>query len=988
MVAKAERIVTLIILLSVVCCTSLQAEVATIESDVLSVQIDKDFPRIIKYTFKATDAVIYGQDIALNQVRVNEENEIPREIKYTSTDNSADYAMRLAGFSVNIRIEVTGPVVEFKVTRIGDGGYHNLRTFSIPGHSMFSLRSTQPGASIAAAQTKPRSLYTGDVFFNVADAPADMFPVSKTYIIGSTDKLAVTMFNNVLLDRSRMVYQTLDKGDYKQTGVWNAQWIYRQVESEIVELPYAKVIITQDRNNDGKTDWQDGAIAYRDIMTSPLGSDDVKKNVVSQIAMNFASLAQHPFLRVLDAIKMTYLQTDGLGQSIQFKGYQSEGHDSAHPDYGNNFNRRAGGQGDLNFVVNKAKEFNTQCGVHVNVTEYYPEAKHYSPDKLTGKRGWAWLDASIYADKRYDIISGSLYSRLDELKAAVPDLSFLYVDVYWGEGWESWKLAKKMHELDWVCYTEFEGLWERDAVWIHRSQKPAGLGVHSKIIRFIRNHQQDVWLHDPLLRGSYDLGFLGWHSENSVNDAFKNIFANNLPTKYMQYFKIVKMTDDRVDFEDNVYVAIEDGKSNMYKDGKLIATGVYNDKKGVKRVEDNKLFLPWDPINETKIYHFNEAGGKTIWNLPDSWAGVTSVKMYKLTSIGRLFMGDIPATTGKVVMIADPDTPYVIYKNQPADYPQIVWGEGMPVRDLGFDSMSFDIWQKSSTADNTDHIAITADDRGQVHLNIEGNNGADASLTQKLTGLQGGKRYAASVWLQLTGQRTATLSVTVSGKEVSNTIRKTDVPNNSYCSDKAWTNYQRVRLFFDVPEGDIDAAITLTASKGAADSIAQFDDIRIVRAPKENNNGHWYFEDFEWTDEGWGPFTFAIHNDTHTHLSETHLPYTDDTINGEFSLKTRDERQGLVYRTTEGMLRLQPNTTYTISFEYLQDNDQQYSVIVGSNDGGDAAQKVNEKLTGNKGTFKQTFTTAAFDDYYIGINKNTKDRGIMVIDDLAIDIVE
>ena len=30
------------------------------------------------------------------------------------------------------------------------------------------------------------------------------------------------------------------------------------------------------------------------------------------------------------------------------KGYQSEGHDSAHPDYGNNFNKRAIGVEEFN----------------------------------------------------------------------------------------------------------------------------------------------------------------------------------------------------------------------------------------------------------------------------------------------------------------------------------------------------------------------------------------------------------------------------------------------------------------------------------------------------------------------------------------------------------------------------------------------------------------------------------------------------------------
>ena len=964
-----------------------ETKTVTLESDVLSVEIDSEFPRIIQYVWKESGAVIYGQDVKLNQFCVNGENEVPREIKFSSKASSADYAVRLAGFSVNVRIEVVGAVVEFKVTRVGDGGYHNLRTIGIPGQSMFSLRSNQAGAAIAAAQVKPRNLYTGDVFFSVADAEVDMFPVSKTYIIGSTDELAVTMFNNVLTDRNRMVYQTVDKGAYKQCGVWSPEWIYREVEAEIVELPYAKIIITPERNGDGKVDWQDGAIAYRDIMISPLGSEDIKKNVVSQIAMNFASMGQQPFLRVLDSIKMTYLLTDGMGQSIQFKGYQSEGHDSAHPDYGNNFNRRAGGQDDLNFAVDKALEFNTQCGGHVNVTEFYPEAKHYSNDKLTGKRGWAWLDQSIYADKRYDLVTGNLYARLDELKAAVPNFSFLYVDVYWGEGWESWKLGKKMHELGWVCFTEFEGLWERDAVWIHRSQKPGGLGVHSRIIRFIRNHQQDVWLHNDLLRGSYNLGFLGWHTERDINKFTHNVFTNNLPTKYMQHFKIVKWSDERVDFEGNVHVAKEESKTNLYKDGKLIATGVYNDEKGRKCVEENKLFLPWDPIEEVKVYHWNEAGGASTWKLPNSWAGTESVKLYELTDIGRKFVKELQVAGGGVTVEAKANTPYVIYKAEPKAYPRIVWGEGSVVKDPGFESHGFDYWSKSSSYGNADHVSIRNDSKGQTHLRVSGNDGADALISQTMTGLEGGKTYAASVWVEIAGERPVTLGVKgYGGPEVVAPISKTNVVNYCDTAEKYLTNYQRIKVLFDVPAGKSEADIYLKVGRGAVDSMADFDNVRVVATKRTDQGDHYFFEDFENVDEGWGPFVYGYRYWMMTHLSELHEGYTDDTISGEFSLKTFGEKAALVYRTLPATVKFEPNTKYTVSFDYLQVNKDQYNLVVRTDEGKEAHEKLNVTLKEKKGRFSQVFTTGDFGDYYVGVFKNDDKRGVFVIDNFAVDL--
>ena len=258
------------------------------------------------------------------------------------------------------------------------------------------------------------------------------------------------------------------------------------------------------------TEWWTGRTARSPTARSrplPLGAELVKKRITSQIAMNFASYAQHPFLRVLDSVKMMYLQTDGLGQEIQFKGYQAEGHDSSHPDYGGNVGRRQGGRDEFNFVMRRMKDFDAAAGIHINATEYYPEAKHYSLDLVnTNKPGWAWLDQSFYTDQHYDIVSGKLYQRLNEMRADLPGLDWVYVDVYFGVGWEAYKLATKMNSLGSPIYTEFPWLMERWVTWNHTSQdwtqKIWGDGRKSKLARFIQNTTRDVWPHDPLLRAA------------------------------------------------------------------------------------------------------------------------------------------------------------------------------------------------------------------------------------------------------------------------------------------------------------------------------------------------------------------------------------------------------------------------------------------------------------------------------------------------------
>ena len=54
---------------------------------------------------------------------------------------------------------------------------------------------------------------------------------------------------------------------------------------------------------------------------------------------------------------------------------------------------------------------------------------------------------------------------------------------------------------------------------------------------------------------------------------------------------------------------------------------------------------------------------------------------------------------------------------------------------------------------------MTRDNKGQAYLRIKGNAGVAGEVSQTLYNLQGGKTYAASVWVQLKGRRTASLMV-------------------------------------------------------------------------------------------------------------------------------------------------------------------------------------------------------------------------------------
>lgn len=1035
---------TTAILAAVLSAPFARAETATIESDRMSVQLDDAFPRVIQYTWKADGSVLYGQAEPLSKIRITvfrdakdgmsgapifhgskeaikagipAEDETTKEYTPKVTFHktgpaSATYELAVPELHVTltVAVKVNGNSLTFVIPEIKGRGERKIRAVAFPDHSLVSVRSSQENAALAAALLGVGEKNQKEVFEAVADKAAEEKPANWTYAMVSAGKLSATIYNNVLLDKQRLLTRFTEKNGVKSCGLWCPKWAWREAPCERFDAPAAIVLVAPDLNGDGKADWQDAALAYREVAPPPFGAELVPSRAVSYIAMNFASWAQHPFPRVLDSMKKVCLYTDGLPQDVQFKGFAGEGHDSSHPDYGSNVNRRAGGRDELNFVMKRGKEFNVRSGIHINATEYYPEAMTYSPDLVdTAKPGWAWLDQSYLTDKRYDITSGKLYARLDDMRRTLPYLDWTYVDVYFGEGWDAYKLAHKINSLGLPMYTEFESLVDRFVTWNHRSQdwtqRVWGDGLNSKIARFIQNHQKDVWTHSPLLRGSQNDGFLGWHSQNDLKHMVRSVFTCNLPSKYLQQFQIVRMTDTAAEFNGGVRATIEDGVSKIYRNGKLLNSAVY--KKDHEAPEQNRVFIPWPAAKPAKVYCWHDEAGAQNWELPEEWTGAKSVKLYELTDLGRVFAADVAVEDGKVALDLKPATPYVLYKDTPPALPAIEWGEGSLVKDPGFDSHSFNYWWKANGGD-TSHISIVNDAKGQTHLRVEGSNGAAGEVRQQVA-LKGGRWYSASVWVEITGKRSAALAVLDGTGDTlaETTVAKTNFTNYSDNSDKYMTRYQRIKVVFRMPRGRTDAVVSLRANAGAGDAAVCFDDVRIVEVKKPDMKGHTFFENFENVDEGWGPFVYGYKGEMRTHLAEAHHPYTDDTIDGDFSLKTFDEDNGMNFRSLPALLPLKPDTKYRVSFDYLTRNDKQYKVVVRSDEGGEKAEYLAQALPGQdlkRQRFTAEFKTGPFGDCYFGFIKSfaVKDeakkdgdktpkrdnRAVLVIDNFAVDEVK
>ncbi|NOU88702.1 DNRLRE domain-containing protein [Paenibacillus sp. LMG 31460] len=1011
--------------------TVLAASQTAIQSTSLSVTVDDTFPKIIQYQWlgagASQNAVFYGNEDTMNQVKINGTTYTPT-VTSVKTGDTITYILNISsiGVTMTMYFKVIDNIVEFKVSDIAESGATKVMTFEIPNQNLISIRDDQAGAQETGVDVKGSVNYTDnskEEYNALSTKAVDANPVAKSYLILNTDKLAATLYNNainttpttgskILGDKfeTRYYYQTMSKTSYKRMGAWNNAWTYREVPTEIMELPYAKIAITPDVNNDSTVDWQDGATAYRQIMKIPYGADTIKKSFAG-IAYTRGSLAQWPFLRTLDMVKKINLYTDGFGQFLEYKGHQAEGHDSNHPDYGVNINKRAGGLTDLNYFVNEAAKYNTSVGVHINATEAYPEAQYYSEDLLRQPHaaGWNSLDQAYLIDQYKDATnlgSHGLADRLAELKSNVPGLKWVYVDVYYFQGYPEWKLGTELNKNGWAVGTEFQGALEDYAVWNHVPQ------MKSQVVRFMKNGVADSFGFNPMLLKSRHAGSMGYGDDGNDDQGnntglvsqMKIFYTNNLLMKYMQNFDIMKWTDNRIDFTNNVYVKETTPEPNpvveLYKDNKKIAayqnnydTSTYN----ISNVSA-KVFIPWDPQNETKIYHFNTAGGSTTWDLPGSWSGMRTVKLYQLSDTGKTFVKDLNVTNGQVTIDATANTPYVIYKGEQTN-PVMTWGAGGFVKDPGFDSHDLSpatsAWTTSSTGGSTNHIHITNNSLGETYLNVNGNNGADATLSQTITGLTPGKSYQLSAWMEVNG-RTGTIGVNnYGGFEVTNTMEKSELTNQYYNTLRyGRNNMQRIKLEFTVPANHTSADIYFKANAGTTTSYMYLDDVRIVEMNTTPFGSHYFFEDFESNDEGIGPFvqTKLVGR---IHRSELHSGFTTDTINGNYSLKMRQTTStetGEYMRTVPYNVKLQPNTLYKMSFNYLLDpiNGGAYSVAVKGNNGAITLTNVPIPSSVNGSaysTFTKTFLTGNYEDAYVSFIKNGGGMIDFVMDDFALDVV-
>lgn len=736
--------------------------------DDLRIIIDTAYPRIKESIYQGEK--ITGQMKPLTKIKVNEVAYEP-EITYKKVDTTtAQYEMRVGSKAdkvyaeITVQLKVVNNEVHFDVTKIENKNdpqdFDKLVELIEFPENYFVSGSSEEEALFDGARMSTNTHVSGDVHLQIAN-PMREFPAGYMYGFISTKKLVAGVWSNSHYnygvsnyrtsseDHTRLTVgkQTIENTNY--VGITSSPWHYEgsykgtRYPEYTEELPSAKIVFTKDLNGDGKVDWQDGAIAYREIMNNPLGSEIVPEIMSYRVVMNFGSQAQNPFLKTLDGVKKVNLHTDGLGQGLLLKGYGNEGHDSAHLNYAD-IGKKIGGKEDLQILMDAAPKYGANLGIHINATETYPESPYFKEEillKLDSGRysyGWNWIDQAINIDSAYDL-AHDRFKRLQDLKEVVGDgLEFIYVDV-WGNGqsgdesaWPTHQLGKEINNLDWRftlewCHAgEYDGTFHHWAVDFNYGGYTLK-GINSKITRFIRNHQKDVWMGDipnyggatnnPLLGGYSMKDFEGWQGRSNYADYIQNLYKINLATRFLQHFTVSQwIVGEEVEMTDNgeTYTWIPEMEIHLTdeQENEVVVKRLSNDVdspdyrereiklNGRTILERSAYLIPWSwdsdgadlPAAEQKLYYFNTEDTETSWELPADWTEKNHLYLYKLTDLGKVDEVKVGMVDGKITLNLAVDTPYVLYK-EPQVEKEVQWSEGMHVIDAGFNSKSLDHWK-------------------------------------------------------------------------------------------------------------------------------------------------------------------------------------------------------------------------------------------------------------------------------------------------------
>ncbi|WP_341828932.1 endo-alpha-N-acetylgalactosaminidase family protein [Trueperella pyogenes] len=979
----------------------------------LIVRTHPKFPQVIDYRLGGKQlAGKYGD--AMRQVKIDGHDEpVSVSQAVVSEDKtSVTYPVTFTdwqGTSFDIIMSVKDQVLDYRISNVVDPD-KRINRIEIPQLDIVSVNSANDkDSALVGARIDTDRRRSGDMLISVAQSSSLKNSVWMAGAYGHG--LAAGFETNAIDDQTakqntsgndRYVLAVRDEGGTKVGSVSPYEWVYRggAVKKYAPEGgigtepdPFIKVKITDDANNDGVVDWQDSAIATRDVLRPFVGMNDTKNRVITRIPFNIVSQATHPFLRTLDDTKRVALATDGLGQQVLLKGYQAEGHDSAQGDYGNNYNERAGGLKDLKTLVDEGKNWNATFGIHVNATESYSEAKCFSDGKngfvdkdelengqaapcelwMPPRLGWGWMNQAYKMNDKKDLATGNVFKRLEQLRKDFPkdsNLNWLYWDVYYEHGWQAEAFSRRMQEAQgWRIGSEWAFSLPTLSTWSHwANDEPYGgsenKGLNSTLIRFVQNSYRDTFNPHPMLGNTNVYEYEGWAGNVDYNKFHKTVWEKNLPAKFLQQSDIMSWKDPsgtepgKITFKNGTEVTSALRKVSGFD----VAPDRVITYDGATVYDKGDYLLPWKDGGKARLYYYNPGNEARTWKLTKTWASQPNLKLYELTDTGRVEVATIPVNNGEVSLpVTKPSTAYVLYPT--SDLPKTStpnWGQGSGFKDPGFFSGGL------ADYDTTGNVTVVTSDRRNFQAEFGSGKGA---LSQAIK-LPAGD-YSAWAWVEIERGKTREVSVSVKGGDgvkpaqyqsvkagnPTTTVVDSGARNGTASDEKFKTHFQRVPVRFHTDGSELTFAVEV----GDGDARVAVDDLRVVAFKETDPNPTSetiVFTNFENTDTGYWPFVTGSANngDARTQLALRNEPYSqagwwgaisqnpaekqkylDNVLDGNWSLLAHEETSGLILRTTSASVPMKTHHTYRVTFDYQAAYDGDYQIVAGHDEATDAA---------------------------------------------------
>ncbi len=985
----------------------------TLENKKMKVTLDRNFPYIIQYEMNGK--TLQGNKEGQNAVLINGETYYP-SVSCKEEKDKAVYTLRIPSARISMKVTYTleDNKIKINVTDINETGNIKVQTIQFKDEVLATtgddVQTSSMGMNVYGTGPTGYASMLDTIWETMDEAQAGV--TNQTYATMASSGLALTVNNNTINTKARFVCKVSEQDGSKIGQIGNGTFDYTLPGSDKVYEPWAVITLCEDYNEDGEVNYQDAAANYKNIRTEVFGEDEMKNNLM-WIAYNSVSQVQEPFMRTLDLGKQVSNFTDGFGQMVMQKGYQAEGHDTQHGMYAYNVGERQGGVEELRKVMELGEKYNIKFGIHVNVNEHHVESMNADVVRQPLSPGWGLWSQAYWVNQEKDVVSGNREKRLRMLADELPDLKFIYYDIYGNDGapvWMGQSLAEVTNDMGMILGTEFNGPLEQQAAFTHWGNDPdyPNVGNESKLMRYFKN-DTDIFIGNALLNGNKMLNIATWQAQNTDMVRGVETFYNHvLPTKYLQHFDLLDYEDDYAKFTDGVKTERKGDVIELSKDGKKIASWTWSYNSSNQEITgDAILLIPWfdndsktkDPSDADKLYYWNPAGGKTTWDVSvhNGWSDGTTADIYRLTTDAKEKVGQAVVKNGKITLDQEAGYGYVLYPTGTKPEKAVTnFGEGTALKDPNFIDDHGDSWTLSGKAE------ITKDDGYNPYLGFSG----EGTATQTMKGLESGKTYTVYGFADVGEDSTLKMSVTIDGKTYDNEYGPAELTYRGI-PRYADTKTQKVRIVFDVPEGTDTAKLRFEGN-----GTIRLQDLRVwenlSRTPQITDEGmedYILYEDFENVEQGYGPFMvdarhtswdapvqMAEYRESRPEYGEDWEQYSDYVANGRYSLKTDiggngfdagNTANGPIYQSIPEVVKFEADTEYEINFKYVTGVDDRHNIQVKDKDGNVVYEyvfKATEREEGKHSlsTAEETarFVTGNREDYYLVVNLIDNQAGL------------